>query len=255
MLGAILCNEISSLLLFAFISTMSLIEFYKLAKNDHIQPQVPMGVLTSLLIFLPLLAGATISTVPNLLPLIIILPYFVFIRELYTKSEKPFTNIGFTLLGVIYISVPLFLFYLISFHGPDDSYRPQNILGMLYLLWASDTGAYTFGRLWGKRKLFERVSPKKTWEGFIGAAIFAFAAAFLVAHFYTNFTLVQWQIIAAIIFITGVLGDLVESMFKRSLAIKDSGSLLPGHGGFLDRFDGLFIAAPFVFFYVTLFCN
>jgi phosphatidate cytidylyltransferase len=254
-LGAILYNETTSLLLFAFISTMSLIEFYRLAKNDHIQPQIPMGVLTSLLIFLPLLLGSTISTVPNLLPLIIILPYFVFIRELYTKSEKPFTNIGFTLLGVIYISVPLFLFYLIAFHGPDESYRPQNILGMLYLLWASDTGAYTFGRIWGKRKLFERISPKKTWEGFVGGFVFSVIAAFIIAHFYTNFTLIQWLIIAGIIFITGVLGDLVESMFKRSLAIKDSGSLLPGHGGFLDRFDGLFIAAPFVFFYVTMFCN
>ena len=204
-LGAILYGQTTGLLLFAFISTAALIEFYRLIKNDSIQPQMVMGILTSALIFLPLLLGNTLSTVPNLLPLIIILPYFIFIRELYTKSAKPFTNIGYTLLGVIYISVPLFLFYLISFHGEGDIYRPQNILGMLYLLWASDTGAYTFGRIWGKRKLFERISPKKTWEGFVGGAVFAFIAAFIISRFYLNFSLLQWMIIAAIIFITAVL--------------------------------------------------
>jgi phosphatidate cytidylyltransferase len=120
------------------------------------------------------------------------------------------------------------------------------------ILWANDIGGYTAGRIWGKHKMFERISPKKTWEGFAGCGIASFGAAFGVAQFPSAFSLTQWLIIAGIIFITGVLGDLVESMFKRSLVIKDSGSLLPGHGGFLDRFDALFISAPFVFFYLSI---
>lgn len=249
--SAILYSELSSLLLLTFISTLSLIEFYRLSKNDNIKPHVVLGIVTGILLFLPLIFGPILPNL-NLLPLVFILPYLIFIRELYTKSEKPFTNIAYTILGNVYISAPMLMFYLISFHGTGEEYKPLNLVGYFVILWANDIGGYTAGRLWGKHKLFERISPKKTWEGFIGSGICAIGIAFAVAHYCTAFSLQQWLIIASIIFITGVLGDLVESMFKRSLVIKDSGSLLPGHGGFLDRFDALFISAPFVFFYLSL---
>ncbi|MBP9788931.1 MAG: phosphatidate cytidylyltransferase [Bacteroidia bacterium] len=250
-LSAILYSQLSSLLLITFISSMSLFEFYKLTKNDNIQPHIALGIATGVILFLPLMFGSFMPNI-NLLPLIFILPYLVFIRELYTKSEKPFTNIAYTILGNIYISAPMFMFFLISFHGSGEEYKPMNLLGYFFILWANDIGGYTAGRIWGKHKMFERISPKKTWEGFVGSGICAIGIAFAVAQYCTAFTLTQWLVIASIIFITGVLGDLVESMFKRSLVIKDSGSLLPGHGGFLDRFDALFISAPFVFFYLSL---
>ena len=172
----------------------------------------------------------------NLLPLIIVLPYVIFMRELYRKAAKPFTNVALTLLGPIYLSFPFFLFYLYSFQGAGDGgYNPQNILGFLFILWSNDTGAYFTGRFLGKRKLFERISPKKTWEGFFGGMALSLLVAAIISRFYTAFDLQTWMIIALIITTTGTLGDLVESCFKRSIAIKDSGHLLPGHGGVLDR--------------------
>ena len=251
-LSALLYSQLSGLLLIALISSMSLFEFYKLSKNDNIQPHIALGLATGIILFLPMLFGTFMQNI-NLLPLIFILPYLVFIRELFTKSEKPFTNIAYTLLGNIYISAPMFMFFLLSFYGPGEEYKPLNLVGYLFILWANDIGGYTAGRIWGKHKLFERISPKKTWEGFIGSGVCAIGISFAVAHYCTAFTLTQWIVIASIIFIAGVLGDLFESMFKRSLVIKDSGSLLPGHGGFLDRFDALFISAPFVFFYLNLY--
>lgn len=252
MLGAIIYGEFTFLLLMLFICTMSLVEFFHLAKSDQIDGQLSMAIIISVVLFLPAILNAGFNFALDIMRLLYILPFIVFIRELYTKSAKPFTNIAYTLLPVIYLTLPLFLFYLISFsHSP--SYNYQNILGFFFLLWSSDSGAYFAGRSLGKHKLFERISPKKTWEGFFGGLILSGGVAFLISHYYTHLSLMQWLMISLIIVVTGTLGDLVESMFKRSINIKDSGSILPGHGGFLDRFDGLFISAPFVFFYLELF--
>jgi phosphatidate cytidylyltransferase len=119
-------------------------------------------------------------------------------------------------------------------------------MGMLLLLWASDTGAYFAGVRFGRTKLFERVSPKKSWEGSIGGALASGLTAAILCYFFTDVNPVHWVLLAIIMVVAGTYGDLVESLFKRSIAIKDSGSAIPGHGGFLDRFDGLLISAPFV---------
>ena len=172
--------------------------------------------------------------------------------ELFRESGKPIFNIGSTLLGIIYISLPMFCFYLISFQGFIEGYQYECIIGYLFIMWANDIGAYFAGTYFGKHKLFERISPKKTWEGFFGGVIFALLIAFILTRFFSNFSMIQWMIVASIIIITATLGDLVESMFKRSVHLKDSGTVLPGHGGFLDRFDSLFISAPFVFFFLQM---
>jgi len=230
-----------------------MLEFYRLFESDGIQPQKFFGILITISIFISPLLNSLFQVPVNLVVLLIFLPYLIFIRELFTHAEKPFLNIGVTLLAVIYLAVPLFLFYLYSFQGTgSEGYHPKNILGYFFILWASDTGAYFVGKYLGKRKLFERISPKKTWEGFFGGLLTALVVAHFVSMGFTNLSRIQWLVIALLIVVTGTLGDLVESMFKRSINIKDSGSILPGHGGFLDRFDGLFISAPFVFVYLLL---
>ncbi len=250
--GAIVYGEFTFLLLVLFICIMSLIEFFRLCKGDGIRPQIAFGIVISIVVFLPPILNSGFSITIDLLKLLLILPFFVFIRELYTKSEKPFTNISYTLLPIFYITLPLFLFYLMAFSHSSE-YNYQNILGFFFLLWSSDTGAYFAGKKLGKHKLFERISPKKTWEGFFGGIVLAAIVAIILSKYFTTYSMMQWIIISLIIVVTGTLGDLVESMFKRSLHVKDSGTMLPGHGGFLDRFDGLFISVPFVFFYLEMF--
>ncbi len=254
MISAILWNETSFLLLLLLMNILCLLEFYRLCKGDGIEPQLKLGITLGILPFLAPLMNSAFEIPLNLLPLILIIPTLIFIRELFTQQQKPFTNIAFTLLGVTYITAPLFMFYLFAFQSDKDfGYQGVNILGFFLILWATDTGAYFSGKYFGKHKLFERISPKKTWEGWIGGAILGFLVAFFVAKYITTFSLFEWMITALIIAVTGALGDLVESLFKRSLNKKDSGNLLPGHGGVLDRFDGLFISAPFVFVYHLLF--
>jgi phosphatidate cytidylyltransferase len=146
------------------------------------------------------------------------------------------------------------LFHL-GFYSNDtftDTYSYQIILGFFILLWTNDTGAYLSGKYFGKHKLFERISPKKTWEGSIGGGILTLAFAYVLSIYFTNLNITNWLIIGVLIAVFGGLGDLVESMLKRSLGIKDSGKLLPGHGGILDRFDGLLLSVPFVYGYLQL---
>ncbi len=132
-------------------------------------------------------------------------------------------------------------------------FSPGIIIGFFLLIWANDTGAYLTGATLGRHKLFERISPKKTWEGFFGGLIIAVAAAWLFSGWLGIVDSMQWVVIALIITIAGTYGDLVESMLKRSTGVKDSGTVLPGHGGFLDRFDSTIVAFPLVYLFITLF--
>jgi phosphatidate cytidylyltransferase len=132
-------------------------------------------------------------------------------------------------------------------------YNHEITLGFMFLLWANDSGAYLIGMSLGKNKLFERISPKKSWEGFFGGLVVAIGVAVLCSLFFTTLAVQHWIVMAILVTLFGTFGDLVESMFKRSMNVKDSGKLLPGHGGFLDRFDGLLIAAPMVYSYLVLF--
>jgi phosphatidate cytidylyltransferase len=135
----------------------------------------------------------------------------------------------------------------------DGVYHFEIIFGCLFILWASDTGAYFAGTFFGKRKLFERISPKKSWEGFFGGALLALVFAYGLSRYLDYLSVTQWFVIAVIIIVGGTFGDLIESLLKRSIEIKDSGTVLPGHGGFLDRFDGLLISTPFIVAYLEIF--
>ncbi len=254
MVAAILWNEYSFSALFLFITVMSMWEFYTWCEKNAIQPQKLFGMLIGSMVFIFL--SFFMKFLPAGLDLLLLpLLFCIFIRELFRETEKPFINIAITVLCVIYLALPLALMNLISQYSVLDtsgSYHSRVVLGYLFIVWASDTGAYFFGVKFGKRKLFERISPKKTWEGTIGGTFFALLIAYIISLYFTDLNLTDWIFITIIVAVTGTLGDLVESMFKRSIHIKDSGSVLPGHGGFLDRFDAFFISAPFVLTYLKL---
>jgi phosphatidate cytidylyltransferase len=144
---------------------------------------------------------------------------------------------------------PFCFFYALGFMEGEYSWHLP--LAFLIMLWASDTGAYLFGITLGKNRLFERHSPKKSWEGFVGGLLCSLLSGYIISKYFTELPLVHWLIVSVIIVSSGTLGDLSESMLKRSLSTKDSGSFLPGHGGLLDRFDGLLLAAPLVFVYLS----
>lgn len=176
----------------------------------------------------------------------------IFLVKLYKKNDNnPFLSIALFYLGLTYVVLPFALMnVVVHYHG---DYNYEILLGLMLIIWASDTGAYFAGIRFGKRKLFERISPKKSWEGAIGGALTAVAFSVLISRYSTGLAMWQWVSIALIVVIAGTYGDLVESMFKRSIQIKDSGTSIPGHGGFLDRFDSLILAVPFIVVYLKLF--
>jgi phosphatidate cytidylyltransferase len=228
------------------------LEFYKLVGLDGNVPLRTYGTFVGLFIYT--LTFLIERRMINFEYYFLISPVAscIFFIKLYKKNEvKPFTNIAFTFLGIIYVAVPFALLHVFILR--DGAYHYQILLGCLFLLWASDTGAYFAGVNFGKTKLFERVSPKKSWEGSIGGALAALVMAFVLAVVFEDLPPWQWHVIAVIIVVAGTYGDLVESLFKRSIAIKDSGSSLPGHGGFLDRFDGLLLSAPFIATFLNIF--
>ncbi len=237
--------------LFFFICMMSQLEFYKLLGLDGNIPLKSYGTFSGLTIFTLTFLVEKHALPPTMYMLIFPIVSGIFFIKLYKKNEhKPFTNIAFTFLGIIYVGLPFALLNVAVFF--EGEYNFHIILGSMLILWASDTGAYFAGVNFGRRKLFERISPKKTWEGSIGGAALALLMAFALSQLFPELELWRWMCIALIIIVAGTYGDLIESLFKRSIAIKDSGTAIPGHGGFLDRFDGLLLAAPFIAAFLNL---
>lgn len=254
----IVFSEWTYFAIFFFICAMSLVEFYKLTLLDGLVPQKTFGTICGLLVFCLSFFIERGDISYRYYFLIFPVISCVYMIKLYKKFErKPFTNIAFTFLGVFYVAVPFALLNIATFENRVYDY--QIIFGCLFILWASDTGAYFAGTFFGKRKLFERISPKKSWEGFVGGAILAFVFAYGLPYFFSSIgheptiRSWQWMVVGVIIIIGGTFGDLVESLLKRSIEIKDSGTSLPGHGGFLDRFDGLLISAPFIVAFLEIF--
>jgi phosphatidate cytidylyltransferase len=174
--------------------------------------------------------------------------FLAFIYELFTRSATPFQNVGFIVLGMIYIGAPFSLLGFIAFDG--EKFYSWTVFGLLLLTWMNDTGAYLVGSKFGKRSLHPRISPKKTWEGTLGGVAVTFIVAYIFCMLSGVLRLMDWMVLAAIVSVFGTMGDLVESMLKRSVGAKDSGNLLPGHGGVLDRFDAFIFLLPFAAAYL-----
>lgn len=254
-IGSIVYNPYTLATLFYIVGLLGMLEYYSMAKIGGTHPQSMLGLITGTVLYL-LIELVKLDVAP-LQYVSIAIPFFIaiFIFELYRKRPDPFNNIAHTIIGIIYIMAPLALLNVFSFEEIIHEFSPEVVLGFFIMLWLNDTGAYVFGRLFGKNKLFPRISPKKTWEGLIGGVISAMVGGWILSVYYPQFSLLNWLILAILISVSASFGDLVESMLKRSLKIKDSSNLLPGHGGILDRFDGVLLASPVVFTYLMIFVH
>ncbi len=197
--------------------------------------------------FFPYLFVADLSENVNpilfVLVVLLLATFLLFVVELFLKSECPFDNIAYYLLGVTYVGVPFTLLINIAYWHGD--YAPLRVFGLLLLTWTNDTMAYFIGTFIGKKPFFSRISPKKTWEGTVGGIACTFVVAYGLSKVIADFSPAEWLLLSGCVAVFGTLGDLVESMLKRSLAVKDSGAILPGHGGWLDRFDSFIFVLPF----------
>jgi phosphatidate cytidylyltransferase len=227
---------------------LALVEYYRMVELAGGNPQYVNGIATGVTFFISMF-GFTYGIWPLYVSLLsVVLLFSTFVIELYRKQPKPMSNIAFTLMGFFYIGLPMGLLNLLVFHGlpGEHLFYPYILLGITITLWVYDSGAYLFGTAFGKHRLFERISPKKSWEGVIGGGAVALISGFINSHFFPAIDLANWLIICLIIVVFGTFGDLIESMLKRSFNIKDSGKFLPGHGGILDRLDSFLFAIPFV---------
>ena len=179
--------------------------------------------------------------------LLLLLPA-MFICELYRRGENPASGIGTTIMGICYVALPLSLMCYIPIVG-SDTWNPWIMVAYIFIIWANDVFAYLVGMSVGRHRLCERLSPKKSWEGFFGGIAGAVVMGIVAARMLDG-NMWVWAGLALVAAVSGVLGDLVESMFKRAAGVKDSGRLIPGHGGVLDRFDAMLLSAPFVFVYM-----
>lgn len=257
LVGCILCSPLSFGILFAIIGALSVHEFSHLInQKGEVEINKMITALGGAYLFLAVM-GFCQSTIGAevFLPYLALLLYLM-ITELYLKKKNPIGNWAFSMLSQLYVALPFALLNVLAFHNNPTvssvTYNPILPLSIFVFIWLSDTGAYCVGSLIGKHRLFERISPKKSWEGSIGGGIVAIASSFVFAHYFPFLSIVQWGGLALVVVIFGTWGDLTESLMKRQLGIKDSGRILPGHGGMLDRFDSALMAIPAAVVYLYI---
>lgn len=237
--------------LFGIVSLVGTWEFIRMVNKSHYSIQKATAILLSFMLYV--LGVAVMKEKLPLVSLGLIVPvYFgTFVSELFRDKRYAISNIAITLMIPFYTTLPFLLLLQSSLFGGE--YDPYLLIGILVLIWSNDTFAYLIGRQIGKTKLFERISPKKTWEGSIGGFISAgVIATFVLPYFFDSIRQFDWMIIGVLSIIFGSIGDLIESLIKRTFKVKDSGNILPGHGGVLDRFDALMGAAPFIYTYLVV---
>ena len=251
--GSILLNQITFLLFFAFICGWSVYEFHKLTnQQDGININAGIAIICAVILFCCSFISAS-----GLLHIPVFSYYGIcfilaLISELYAKKKNPIHNWAYFILGQVFIALPFSLLNYIIF---IKDYKPLMLLAVFVTIWVNDTGAYLVGVTLGKHRLFERISPKKSWEGFIGGALFALLSGYIFSLFIPEINLLNWMIFSELIVIFGTFGDLTESLIKRTLEVKDSGNIIPGHGGLLDRFDSMLLAAPVIYLFLNVIFN
>ena len=248
-------QPVAMVFLFSLITCLSLWEYSGLVNNiEDVTINRFISTVAGVYLFLAISAvnSGFVQTNAVFMPYLLTIIY-LFVSELYTKNKNAIHDLSYTMLGQMYVALPLSMINVLAFRTATDG----NIhfyyllpLSVFIFLWTSDTGAYCVGSLFGKHKLFPRISPAKSWEGSIGGGVLVLVAAFLVSLLDQNhgnlsgLNTLQWLGLGLVVTVFGTWGDLVESLIKRTLGIKDSGTILPGHGGMLDRFDSSLLAIP-----------
>ena len=249
--------------LFALVTGLTVWEYTGIVNNlENVAVNRFLSTVAAVYFFLAM-AGFCSGIVPSA----VFIPYlltvvYMFISELYTKAPNPINNWAYTMLSQMYIALPFSMINVLAFRGAGDAviYNYLLPLSIFIFLWTNDTGAYLSGSLFGKHKLFPRVSPGKSWEGSIGGGILVLAVAAFLGWYENSgihegavelaMSIPQWMGLGLVVVFFGTWGDLVESLFKRTIGIKDSGNILPGHGGMLDRFDSSLMAIPAAVVYI-----
>ncbi len=259
MIAGIYIHPILFFLLFGLILCIGLKELFELTfskdqKSLHDYRFIGIGLCLIPFLYLCVQKSGLISLPENqyIWLCIFSIPVFMaFLIELLGKEMQQFSRVSVVALGIAYLVLPVTLVCDLVLN--KTGFHPNIIMGLLCLIWINDTGAYFAGSAFGKTKLYESISPGKTWEGSIGGALTTIAIAWLFPKIFGEFTSLQWMILGVIAMIFGTLGDLTESMLKRNHDVKDSGTLMPGHGGILDRFDAFIFLIPFAYLYIRLF--
>ena len=241
-------------LIFLVVTILGLWEFYTVTTTGQYKPQKWTGTILGAFWYIFIAAiSLSLEAFSGFLAGFVLIPllFIPFIFEIFRKQETPLINVAITNMGLLYVAFPLSLLNAMNFpeYGSILLKFPAFLTGYFIITWVYDTGAYLVGKNFGKHKFFERISPKKTWEGIIGGAVVAALITFGLYNISDEIPLTDWIVLLFLVIFFGTLGDLVESLFKRNLNLKDSGTILPGHGGILDRFDTIFLSSTFVFLY------
>jgi len=253
-IGAIFWHPLAVFALFFVFNVLALFEFSRMfAQKGYPIQSAPIIFMGSIIyIIIGLFANGIVDA--KVFLLIIPLIFVMFIASLYKISSKPFEELGIKILSILYISIPFGLFNIIENMGSIESGKnePLFLMAFFLIVWSSDTFAYLSGMTFGKHKLFERISPKKSWEGSIGGTIITLIIAWVFGYYTQIFDPWTWVALALVTVVTAIYGDLIESQLKRSMGVKDSGNIMPGHGGILDRFDAAIFSIPFYVFLLYL---
>jgi phosphatidate cytidylyltransferase len=260
LVGAIMWDKLAVASLFFIISLIGLNEFFALMIKNGFNPKksitTAIGAVIYFIISLYSFDQYSFKFLLFIFPLLVLLV----VIEIFRKNETPISNIAFSIMGILYVVIPFAILNFFAYESTysdvinieDGQHNYWLLLGFFLLQWSNDTGAYLIGSSLGKHKMTPEISPNKTWEGAIGGLVMSLLVAFVISYF-TYSSLFHWLAISTIVVIFGTIGDLTESRIKRTCGVKDSGRIMPGHGGILDRFDGVLFSAPFVLAYLHIF--
>ena len=262
LIGCILGGPISFTLLFALITALTIHEFgVIISKQPDVEINKPICMLAGVFLFFGFAYLGVMPGQTEILISYLFLIIYLLVSELYLKKKNPLNNWAYAMMSQIYIALSFAMLNVLAYHSIGNEgelsnyqvqYNPILPLSIFIFTWINDTGAYCTGMLFGKHRLFERISPKKSWEGSIGGGVFSIIAAIVMAHYFPFMPISIWIGLALTVVIFGTLGDLTESLLKRTIGIKDSGNILPGHGGMLDRFDSTLMAVPAAVVYLYI---
>jgi len=252
MIGSITVHPLIFLAVFLFILILGMIEFYRMCSIPESRPMVVPGITTGVILFLTFFLIRYIGADSRILLLLPASGLVLMALPMFRQKDQPLLSASLTFLGIMYVSLPITIFNLLVYHPYKEGFDYQVVLFLFLILWLNDTGAYITGKLLGKHKMFPRISPKKTWEGLAGGLLMALLITWLGRPLFPDIPVLHLWILCPVIVLTGTFGDLVESTWKRAAGVKDSGKLMPGHGGILDRIDSLIFATPAAYLTITL---